>query len=127
MELEVSKVERKLPMPKSEAQRNHPLGLPNWQTRKLQKFNADELKAKNMAWVQKQNVQVHEKKYNEIKGAKETKRRRATKDHSLGQRFEPNHQNNWSSHNPYFTSTPSMPILWSPPSGMISNNYVFER
>jgi hypothetical protein len=30
MELEVSKVQRKLPMPKSEAQSCHPLGLPNW-------------------------------------------------------------------------------------------------
>jgi hypothetical protein len=38
MELEVSKVERKLPMPKSEAQSNHPLGLPNWKMRKLQKI-----------------------------------------------------------------------------------------
>jgi hypothetical protein len=40
MELEVSKVERKLPMPKSEAQPSHPLGLPNWQMRKVQKINA---------------------------------------------------------------------------------------
>jgi hypothetical protein len=30
MELEVSKVERKLPMPKSEAQPSHTLSLPNW-------------------------------------------------------------------------------------------------
>jgi hypothetical protein len=40
MELEVSKVERKFPMPKSEAQPSHPLGLPNWQMRKVQKINA---------------------------------------------------------------------------------------
>jgi hypothetical protein len=49
MELEVSKVERKLTMPQSEAQSSHPLGLPNWQMRKLQKLNAEESKAKNMA------------------------------------------------------------------------------
>jgi hypothetical protein len=149
IELEVSKVERKLPIPKSEAQPSHPLGLPNWQMRKLQKLNTEEFKAKNMAWVPKQSVQVHGKKDNEIKGAKETKRRRATKDHLPSQRFASNHQNYWSSHNPYFTSTPSMPILWSPPSGMFGypswpyfdtlmsygslyhgglfpNNYVFE-
>jgi hypothetical protein len=35
MELKVSKVERKLPMPKLEAQPSHPLNLPNWQMRKL--------------------------------------------------------------------------------------------
>jgi hypothetical protein len=93
MKLEVSKVERKLPMPKSKAQLSHPLGLPNWQMRRLQKLNVEELKAKNMAWVPKQSVQVHGKKDNEIKGAKETKRRRATKDHSPSQGFAPNHQN----------------------------------
>jgi hypothetical protein len=80
MELEVSKVERKLLMPQSEAQLSHPLGLPNWQMRKLQKLKAEELKAKNLAWVPKQSVQVHGKKDNWMKGAKETKRRRATKD-----------------------------------------------
>jgi hypothetical protein len=68
IELEVSKVERKLPIPKSEAQPSHPLGLPNWQMRKLQKLNTEELKGKNMAWVPKQSVQVHGKKDNEIKG-----------------------------------------------------------
>jgi hypothetical protein len=30
IELEASKVERKLPLPKSEAQPSHPLDLPNW-------------------------------------------------------------------------------------------------
>jgi hypothetical protein len=39
MKLEVSKAERKLSMPKSEAQPSHPLGLPNWPMRKLQKLN----------------------------------------------------------------------------------------
>jgi hypothetical protein len=112
MELEVSKVERKLPIPKSKAQLSHPLDLPNWQMRKLQKLNVEELKVKNMSWVTKQSVQVHDKNNNEMKGAKETKRRRATKDHSPSLRFAPNHQNYWSSHNPYFTSTPSMPILY---------------
>jgi hypothetical protein len=116
--LEVSKLERKLPMTKLEAQSSHPLALSNWQMRKLQKLNAEELKAKNMACVLKQSVQVHCKKDNEMKDVKETKRRRAIKDHSPSQRFIPNHQNYWSSHNPYFTSTPSMPILWSPPSCM---------
>jgi hypothetical protein len=53
MVLEVSKVERKLPMLKSKAQSNHPLSLPNWQMRKLQNLNVEELKAKNMAWVPK--------------------------------------------------------------------------
>jgi hypothetical protein len=42
MELEVSNVERKLPMPKSEAQPSHPLDLPNWQMQKLQKLNVEE-------------------------------------------------------------------------------------
>jgi hypothetical protein len=116
---------------------------------KIAKDNAEELKAKNMAWVSKQSAQVHGKKDNEMKGAKETKRRRATKAHLPSQRFAPNHQNYWSSHNQYFTSTPSMPILWSPPSdmfgypscpyfnplvsygslyhgGFFPNNYVFE-
>jgi hypothetical protein len=53
MELELSKVERKLSMPESEAQPSHTLGLPNWQMRKLQKLNAEELKARNLAWVLK--------------------------------------------------------------------------
>jgi hypothetical protein len=128
---------------------HHPLSLPNWQVRRLEKLNAEELKVKNMAWVPKQSVQFHGKKDNVMKGTKETKGRRPTKDHSQGQRFAPNHQNYWSSDNRYFTSTPSMPILWSPPSGMFSypswpyfdplmsykslyhggfflNNYVFE-
>jgi hypothetical protein len=136
-------------VPQSEAQPSHPLSLPNWQMRKLQKLNVEELKAKNMAWVPKQSVQVHGKKDNEMKGAKEIKGRRAAKDHSPSQRFAPNHQNDWSSHNPDFTSTLFMHILWSPPSGMFSypswpyfdplmsygslyhgglfpNNYVFE-
>jgi hypothetical protein len=118
--------------------------------RRLQKLNAEELKVKNMTWVPKQSVQVRGKKDDVMKGAKETKGRRATKDHSPSQRFAPNHQKNyWSSHNPYFTSTPSMPIMWSPPLGMFGypswsyfdplmsyeslyhgglfpNNYVFE-
>jgi hypothetical protein len=71
-----------------------------------------------MACDPKQRVQIQDEDDNEMKGAKETKRRRATKDHFPIQRFVPNHQNYWSSHNPYFTSTPSMPILWSQPLGM---------
>jgi hypothetical protein len=86
--------------------------------RKLQKLNAEELKAKNMACVRKQSVQVHGKKYNEMKGAKETKRRGAAKGHLPNPRFAPDHQHNWSSYDPYSTSTTSMPMLWSPPSGM---------
>jgi hypothetical protein len=39
MKLEVSKEERKLSMPKSEAHPSHPLNLLNWQMRKLQKLN----------------------------------------------------------------------------------------
>jgi hypothetical protein len=105
-------------MPKSEAQPSHPLSLPNWQMRKLQKLNAEELKANDMAWVLKQSVQVHGKKDNEMKDAKGTKRKRATKDHLPSHRFAPNHQNYWSSHNPYFTSTLSMPMLWSLPSDL---------
>jgi hypothetical protein len=66
-------------VPQSEAQPSHPLSLPNWQMRKLQKLNVEELKAKNMAWVPKQSVQVHGKKDNEMKGAKEIKGRRAPK------------------------------------------------
>jgi hypothetical protein len=42
IELEASKVERKLSMPKSEEQLSHPLSLPNWQMRKLQNLNAVE-------------------------------------------------------------------------------------
>jgi hypothetical protein len=53
MELEVSKIERKLLMPKSEAQLSHPLNLSNWQIKILQKLNAEELKARNLAWVPK--------------------------------------------------------------------------
>jgi hypothetical protein len=87
IESEASKVERKLSIPKSEAQPSHPLGLPNWQIIKLQKLNAEEFKAKNMAWVPKQNVQVHGKKDNVMKGAKVTKRWRATKDHLPSKRF----------------------------------------
>jgi hypothetical protein len=106
--------------------------------RKLQKVNVEELKARNLAWVPKRSIQVHDREDSLLKGAKET-----------SQWFAPNHQNYWSSHNPYFTSTPSLPMLWSPPSGMFGypswsyfdplmsygslyhgglfpNNYVFE-
>jgi hypothetical protein len=118
MELEVSKVERKLTMPKLEAQPSHPLGLPNWQMRKLQKLNAEELKARNLAWVPKRSIQVHDREDSLMKGAKETKRRGATKGYLSNQRFARDHQHNWSPYDPYPASTTFMLILWNPPSGM---------
>jgi hypothetical protein len=118
MELEVSKVERKLPMPQSEAQPSHPLGLPNWQMRKLQNLNVEELKAKNMAWIPKQSVQVHGKKDNEMKVQKRPRE---------GEQQRINHQvrgmfsyPSW----PYFDPLMSYGSLYH--GGLFLNNYVLE-
>jgi hypothetical protein len=105
-------------MPKSEAQPRHPLSLSNWQIKKLQKLNVEELKVRTLGWLLKRSIQVHDRDDSLMKGAKETKRRGATKGYLPNQRFARDHQHNWSPYDPYPASTTSMPILWNPPSCM---------
>nr|TKW29622.1 hypothetical protein SEVIR_3G407900v2 [Setaria viridis] len=46
---------------KTEAKPSYPLGLSNWQKKKLQRLSAQELKKKGMAWVPKRNIQSQSK------------------------------------------------------------------
>lgn len=47
-ELEVSKIKEDLPLSKYEQQPRCPVGLSNWQKKKLQRLSEQELKEKNM-------------------------------------------------------------------------------
>jgi hypothetical protein len=52
-EVERSKTKRGALLSKTEAKSSHPLGLSNWQKKKLQKLSAQELRKKGMAWIPK--------------------------------------------------------------------------
>lgn len=74
-------------MSKSEAQLRHPLGLSNWQVRKLQRLSVKNLKEKNMAWIPKGSMHIRNKDQIQVHGAKETKKKRRARRELPSQRF----------------------------------------
>jgi hypothetical protein len=112
-ELKRSKNKRGALLSKIEAKSSHPLGLSNWQRKKLQKLSAQELKKKGMAWIPKGSIRTHDMCNDQAKGAthlKENKRyeRRSSK---LG--FVPNHQNYWSLPSSFTLQMPHMSMFWN--------------
>ena len=55
--MKVQKVKQELSLVQTKSQPGHSLGLSYWQEKKLQKFSAQELEKRNMAWVPKGNNQ----------------------------------------------------------------------
>uniref|UniRef100_A0A0D9XCU2 Uncharacterized protein n=1 Tax=Leersia perrieri TaxID=77586 RepID=A0A0D9XCU2_9ORYZ len=91
-----------LPIPKIEKQPRHPLGLSNWQKRKLEKLSAQELKKRSMAWVPKRRIQFQGKDDANAEGVAKTKESKQTCGELLSQRFAPD------LHRPYVSYIPSM-------------------
>ena len=80
-------------LPKTEANSSHPLGVSNWQKKELQKFSAQELKKRGMAWVPKGSIRTQDKRDDQAKGATQLKEKKKYERRSLKPRFAPNHQN----------------------------------
>ena len=95
------KIKREVPLSKIEVRSRCLLGSSNWQKKKLQKLNAQELKEKNMAWVPKGSIRTQDKDDGQVKGAMQLKEKRRSKGRSSNMRFAPNHQNYWSIHHPF--------------------------
>jgi hypothetical protein len=56
-EVRVPKIKKDLPLSKTEIKLICSIGLPKWQEKKLQKFSAEKLKEKGLAWVSKRRIQ----------------------------------------------------------------------
>ena len=95
------KIKKEVPLSKIEVRPRCLLGSSNWQKKKLQKLNAQELKEKNMAWVPKGSIRTQDKDDGQAKGAMQLKEKRRSKGRSSNMRFAPNHQNYWSIHHPF--------------------------
>lgn len=117
--LKVPKVKDKLLQFTRESQPRYPLGLSNWEKKKLQRLSAQELKEKNMAWVPKGSVQTQDNNDGaQVKGATEAKLNKGARRKLPSQRFLPYHQNYWLFHHPYAFPLPLMPNSWSSSLGM---------
>ena len=68
---------------------------------KLQKFSAQELKERNMAWVPKRSIQTQDKDDSQAKDAMQLKKKRRYDRRSPNLRFASNHQSYWSLHRPF--------------------------
>uniref|UniRef100_K3ZM83 Uncharacterized protein n=1 Tax=Setaria italica TaxID=4555 RepID=K3ZM83_SETIT len=89
--LKAPKNKKRALLSKTKAKSSYPLGLSNWQKKKLQKLSVPELRKKSMAWVRKGSIQIQNKD--------DEKRRYERRSPKL--RFAPNHQNYWSLHHPF--------------------------
>jgi len=107
------KIKKEVPLSKIEVRPRCLLGSSNWQKKKLQKLNAQELKEKNMAWVPKGSIRTQDKDDGQAKGAMQLKEKRRSKGRSSNMRFAPNHQNYWSIHHPFNLQIPHMPMFWN--------------
>ena len=112
-ELKKPKIKKKSLLSRIEAKPSHPFDSSNWQKKKLQKLNAQELKEKNMAWVPKGSIRTQDKDDGQVKGAMQLKEKRRSKGRSSNMRFAPNHQNYWSIHHPFNLQIPHMPMFWN--------------
>ena len=73
------KIKKKVLLSKTKVQPRCLLGSSNWQKKKLQKLNAQELKEKNMAWVPKGSIRTQDKDDGQVKGAMQLKEKRRSK------------------------------------------------
>lgn len=111
--LKKQKNKERLLLSKIEARPSRPLGLSNWQKKKLQKLSAQKLKKKGMAWVPKQSIQTQSRDDVQAKGAAQLKEKRKFERQSPKLRFTPNHQNYWSLPYPFALQMPYVPISWN--------------
>jgi hypothetical protein len=117
-ELKRSKNKRGALLSKTEAKSSHPLGLSNWQKKKLQKLSAQELKKKGKAWIPKGSIRTHTGD-DQAKGATQMKDKKRYERRSSKLRFAPNHQNYWSLPNSFALQMPHMPIFWNSSLNML--------
>ncbi|RCV38332.1 hypothetical protein SETIT_8G133600v2 [Setaria italica] len=59
--LKAPKNKKRALLSKTKAKSSYPLGLSNWQKKKLQKLSVPELRKKSMAWVRKGSIQIQNK------------------------------------------------------------------
>jgi hypothetical protein len=111
-ELKRSKNKRGALQSKTEAKSNHPLGLSNWQKKKLQNLSAQELKMKGMTWILKGSIRTHTGD-DQAKGATQLKEKKRYEKRSSKLRFAPNHQSYWSLPSPFALQMPQMPMFWN--------------
>jgi hypothetical protein len=111
-ELKRSKNKRGALLSRIEAKSSHPLGLSNWQRKKLQKLSAQELRKKGMTWIPKGSIRTQDMGNDQAKGATQLKEKKRYERRSSKLRFAPNHQNYWSLLSSFTLQMPQMPMLW---------------
>jgi hypothetical protein len=72
-EVKRSKNKRGALLSKIEAKSSHPIGLSNWQRKKLQKLSAQELRKKGTTWIPKGSIRTHDMGNDQAKGATQLK------------------------------------------------------
>ena len=75
-ELKKPKIKRKSLLSRAEVKPSHPLGLLNWQKKRLQGLSAQELKKRNLAWVPKGSAKSQDKIDVQAKDATQLKEKR---------------------------------------------------
>ena len=111
--LKVHKAQKELPLVETKSQSRCSLGLSYWQKKELQKLSAQELEERNMAWVPKGSTQN-----NYYVQASITRSAAKEKSENYeGPRFR--FQRLRSTHCPYSSTMPLMPMPWNLSLGMI--------
>jgi hypothetical protein len=97
---------------KTKAKSSHPLGLSNWQKKKLQKLSAQELKMKGITWILKGSIRTHTGD-DQAKGATQLKEKKRYEKRYSKLKFAPNHQSHWSLPSPFALQMLHMPMFWN--------------
>ena len=116
--LRVHMVKQVLPLLQTKSQPGCPLGISYWQKKKLQKLSAQELEDRNMAWVPKGSSQ--NKNYVQAsitRSAAKVNKEKSENYEGPSRRF----QHLRSTHYPYSSTMPLMPMPWNSSSSMIGN------
>jgi hypothetical protein len=119
--LEVPKLNKEFPTPKSKSEPRCPLRLSSWQGKNLQRLSAEQLKKKNMALVPKGTNQIQDMDNGRASvpmEAMRSKKKKGVKKQVFSQRLASDHYYLGPSYHPYSLAMPLGPMSWSLSSSM---------
>ena len=116
--MRVHKAQKELSLVETKSQSRCPLVLSYWQKKELQKLSAQELEERNMAWVPKGSTQNNNYvQASMTRSVAKVKKEKSENYEGPSRRF----QHLRSTHYPYSSTMPLMPMPWNSSSRMIGN------